>query len=80
VDYRPGPAGPRASDPASVALAVGRARGVEAASQVGRGLFLPADGGRGGGEAAAGQDPAQHVGGGEFTNLGLEDAVGVPMV
>src|SRR5829696_2654401 len=61
----------------SVALVVGRARDPEAASQVGRCLFLPSDGCRGGGEAAAGQDPAQHVGGGGFTDVGLEDAVGV---
>ncbi len=50
---------------------------MEAAPQVGRGLLLPADGGRRGGEAAAEQDPLQHVGGGGFTDVGLEDAVGV---
>ena len=50
---------------------------MEAASQVGCGLLLPSDGGRGGGEAAAGQDPLQQVGGGGFTKIGSEDAVGV---
>src|SRR5215207_4377692 len=50
---------------------------LEAASQVVRGLFLPADGGRGGGEAAAEQDPAQHVSSGVLTDVGLEDLVGV---
>src|SRR5215217_4702315 len=50
---------------------------MEAASQVGCRLFLPSDGGRGGGEAAAGQDPLQQAGGGGFTKIGPGDAVGV---
>ncbi len=50
---------------------------MEAAPHVGGGLLLPTDGGRGGGEAAAEEDPVQHVGGSELTDLGMEDAVGV---
>src|SRR5215207_1569462 len=53
------------------------ARRLEAAPHGGRALLLPADGGRGGGEAAAGQDSLQQVGGGRLLDVVLEDAVRV---
>src|SRR5215207_686117 len=53
------------------------ARRLEAAPHGGRALLLPADGGRRGGEAAAGQNSLQQVGGGRLLDVVLEDAVRV---